>query len=682
MKNATFTIMLVLMTSCIYGQKFDHETQFIHDFKKEKNSQNSQNKIIGDLSGICDASTIATTQGAGIGWDDCAGQSYESTIEFQSAGSQRYNVYSISPNNEVLNDPSFGAYYSCYDPAGQASMPNGDGMFPTLFFNVGELGSLSFTGSSQWGEVYSMSNIVMSGTQLNFNWTNDYGEGADVQLVRQDGKIWEDLLSPCFIDVASDSLALVALYNAADGPNWNIPWDLMTPVRNWYGITLDSDCRVSEINMGTSPELTNIGFDNNNLIGTVPDEIGDLTSLIFLDLSGNQLQGIVLSKLTNLINLRTLLLTRNGFTGTIIPEISNLQNLNFISLSVNAFDGVLPTSLRDMTNLRIFFASDNNLAGEIPIEVGQMSSLVQFSSFGNNYTGEIPSEFGNVSILANISLDWNDLTGEIPASIGQLNNLTRIGLSFNQLEGQIPDGFQNIIRARLNNNSLSGTIPESFASLLPVFEINVSNNNLSGNIPSKLFQNSTLQALYFADNDFTGCIDSIANLCTKSYYPELDSFTVGGQTYFFRFSFGYNLTGNPKLAWEGDLERACLGENQIGAPCNDGDPNTENDGIDENCNCTEESVATNDIQEINAISIAPNPLSLGDVIKINIEANDRIDANIYLIDIQGKVVLEAYQNISPGNHHINLDSKELEKGFYILKIASGSRIVSKKLVIQ
>ena len=58
-----------------------------------------------------------------------------------------------------------------------------------------KLGDLGFSGSSQWGEVFSISDVLMDSTQLYFQWTNDYGEGAAVELIRQDGQLWQDLLA-------------------------------------------------------------------------------------------------------------------------------------------------------------------------------------------------------------------------------------------------------------------------------------------------------------------------------------------------------------------------------------------------------------------------------------------------------------------------------------------------------
>ena len=67
----------------------------------------------------------------------------------------------------------------------------------------------------------------------------------------------------------ADRDALIALYNATDGANWTNTWDLDADITTWYGITLDEDGSV-----------THIELSNNNLIGFIPSEIGNLTNLI------------------------------------------------------------------------------------------------------------------------------------------------------------------------------------------------------------------------------------------------------------------------------------------------------------------------------------------------------------------------------------------------------------------
>jgi hypothetical protein len=94
-----------------------------------------------------------------------------------------------------------------------------------------------------------------------------------------------------------DSLALVAFYNSTNGDTWtnNTNWLTNEPISTWYGITV-SDGRVTEINLGNYP--------GNNLSGTIPQDIGDLTNLIKLNLSYNQLSGTIPLEIGNLTNLK------------------------------------------------------------------------------------------------------------------------------------------------------------------------------------------------------------------------------------------------------------------------------------------------------------------------------------------------------------------------------------------
>ena len=78
-----------------------------------------------------------------------------------------------------------------------------------------------------------------------------------------------------------DREALVALYNATGGPNWDrISWPSYWPISEWTGVTTDDNGRVTELY-----------FTNKQLSGEIPPELGNLTNLIKLDLSQNQLTG-------------------------------------------------------------------------------------------------------------------------------------------------------------------------------------------------------------------------------------------------------------------------------------------------------------------------------------------------------------------------------------------------------
>lgn len=82
--------------------------------------------------------------------------------------------------------------------------------------------------------------------------------------------------------IDSDRVALEALFEATDGPNWADAnnWRTDEPLGEWSGVRVDATGRV-------------VGLDLciNNLSGPIPPEIGNLARLTHLDLYGNSLSG-------------------------------------------------------------------------------------------------------------------------------------------------------------------------------------------------------------------------------------------------------------------------------------------------------------------------------------------------------------------------------------------------------
>ena len=77
-----------------------------------------------------------------------------------------------------------------------------------------------------------------------------------------------------------DRSALVALYNATNGPSWtdNTNWLTDKPLDTWHGVTAD-DGRVVQLRL-----------PDNLLSGQLPSELGALAKLEKLDLSKNRLR--------------------------------------------------------------------------------------------------------------------------------------------------------------------------------------------------------------------------------------------------------------------------------------------------------------------------------------------------------------------------------------------------------
>ncbi|KAG7977994.1 hypothetical protein I3843_05G060900 [Carya illinoinensis] len=100
--------------------------------------------------------------------------------------------------------------------------------------------------------------------------------------------------------------------------------------------------------------MTSIDLSSNQLTGSIPSEIGELSQLLFLNLSDNSL------------------------TGSIPISFQNLRSMESLDLSHNKLRGKIPSELVGLTSLSIFSVAYNYLSRRIPFEN-------QFSTFTSQY---------------------------------------------------------------------------------------------------------------------------------------------------------------------------------------------------------------------------------------------------------------------------------------------------------
>ena len=107
--------------------------------------------------------------------------------------------------------------------------------------------------------------------------------------------------------------ALMDFYNATDGPHWkqNDGWGTDRPVEEWYGVYTTT--------YGKNAYVKTLRLENNNLTGTIPASLQNLSELNFLELGGNNLTGTVPAELASLKNLYIVELQENKFNGP-FPE--------------------------------------------------------------------------------------------------------------------------------------------------------------------------------------------------------------------------------------------------------------------------------------------------------------------------------------------------------------------------
>ena len=144
------------------------------------------------------------------------------------------------------------------------------------------------------------------------------------------------------------------------------------------------------------PEGSDIG--PRRLTGSVPRELGNLSSLIFLNLSNNDLSGSIPPELGNLSELEELHLRHNNLSGSIPPELGNISFLEILSLEHNSLGGSIPPELGNISFLEVLSLEHNSLSGNIPPELGNLGNLMGLYLQGNAFTGCVPAPLSRPSI--------------------------------------------------------------------------------------------------------------------------------------------------------------------------------------------------------------------------------------------------------------------------------------------
>ena len=260
----------------------------------------------------------------------------------------------------------------------------------------------------------------------------------------------------------SDREILEIFYETTGGPNWihNDNWLTDAPLREWYGVEVDSRGRVTELY-----------FRLNGLTGRLPPDLGDLANLrsLFIWLDGTT--GPIPPELANLANLQYLWLMgrTSHLTGTIPPELGRLANLELLELWGNELTGPIPPELGRLAKLRYLRLDQNQLTGPIPPELGSLANLSSLHLSKNDLTGPIPPELDGLAALRDLSLTSNLLTARIPPELGRLAYLEGLYLGDNELTGPVPavlGGLRRLRHLALQANAgMSGALPASLTNL-------------------------------------------------------------------------------------------------------------------------------------------------------------------------------------------------------------------------
>ena len=219
--------------------------------------------------------------------------------------------------------------------------------------------------------------------------------------------------------VERDREALIAIFNANNGDNWSdlskFGWGSYRPLNEWVGVYTNNDGRVTELHLR-----------DDNLYGSIPKEIGNLSELEKLSFINDN--------------------PYNPPCGQIPSEISNLKKLNYFHLWYYDIEGPLPESMGDLGNLEVLSICHAESLGTSPIPawIGKLSNLKELTLFDCNLSGTVPDEIGNLSALEELALFDNHLSGQMPPCFSRLVSLKKLRMAGNRFTGPIPESYHNL----------------------------------------------------------------------------------------------------------------------------------------------------------------------------------------------------------------------------------------------
>ncbi|GLT33097.1 hypothetical protein SLA2020_077110 [Shorea laevis] len=317
----------------------------------------------------------------------------------------------------------------------------------------------------------------------------------------------------------------------------------MLNLRNSNAEDLEGSGAMDALGGEIKPSLLHLNYLNyldlsgNNFGGIpIPNFIGSLRTLQYLNLSGASLSGVIPPTFGNLSNLNFLDLDNSlgESNETDLRWLSSLSSLKYLNLK--GFDlikasgywleavNILP-SLKELhlPNCRL-----SDLPSTLPFI--NFTSLQVLDLSNNGFNSTIPYWLFNISSLQYLDLTSNNLQGQLPSfesmkGVGNLCNLHTLILSANDVSGEIIDFIDGLSRCNsssletldLGYNEFTGKLPSSLGYLKNLRNLQLWHNSFQGSIPASIGNLSSLEQFYLADNKMNGLTESVGLLSALVY---------------------------------------------------------------------------------------------------------------------------------------------------------------------
>ena len=266
----------------------------------------------------------------------------------------------------------------------------------------------------------------------------------------------------------TDSLALVAIYNAIDKVVWKSDkqWNIAenNTIDKWNTSAIKLSALTEGMKESERRVITiNITALVANAMWELPEEIGDLKELTTLKLNKN-IKGTLPESVYTLPKLEKFYFENGDLEGN-IETIGNLTTLKEIYVDGNAkLAGTIPASIGNLKDLQKFNIAKTAITGSIPAEITQCTKLDSFLANESKLTGEIPDSWDKCTAMSNFTCnDVAGLTGPLPKTFGAFTKMTTgINMANCNFTGNIPEEWANVgncTTMKLFGNKLKGVVP-------------------------------------------------------------------------------------------------------------------------------------------------------------------------------------------------------------------------------
>jgi Leucine-rich repeat (LRR) protein len=276
---------------------------------------------------------------------------------------------------------------------------------------------------------------------------------------------------------------------------------------------------------GNLTRLSYLHMSNSLLSGRLPS-LAAIPVMYDLEIEHNLFSGDLSGFLDPVRQpaLSVVLVNNNQLTGTLPDDLFQTSSLTVFTANVNCFHGSIPEALcaaRAMSSLVLdglrsaracralrfagSYSVGDRIYGTIPQCLFQLPNLTSLHLSGNALTGSLPSDLDLSHSLYDLTLSHNVLTGRIPTQIQERKFYT-LDLSYNRLSGtlvpqfgtqdfnftffvDVTDGLRDLF-FELYNSSAPGYFNLSMRRESIQREVLLNNNRLSGKLPGSV---TTLQ---------------------------------------------------------------------------------------------------------------------------------------------------------------------------------------------